>query len=237
MQTQRLTGIGASALKYDVLTALAVAGHHGTLKDQHSMARLCSLLTARYNWKRDEFCVGQREMARMWNVTERTVKRQLKHWLYEQVLICIRQGVRGRVGAYKLNLMRVFDITRPTWEHVGPDFAERMNAMDQPKSNTVVPVDFSAGRSDQTPPSAAEVQLRGQGSWGTVSARLQVLYPDLHRTWFAQLRLRSEEGRAYVLRANSRFAAQYVETHLGRVLAQAVQAEVGMRRVTVVGPD
>ena len=42
------------------------------------MLRLIALITARYNWQRDELSVGQSEMARIWGVHDRTVKREVR---------------------------------------------------------------------------------------------------------------------------------------------------------------
>ena len=130
MEPKRLTGPGAGSMKYDVLTALVVSGLHGSPAQQISMTRLCALITARYNWKLDHFCVGQPEMARMWHVTERTVKREIKRWVDDRLLICVRKGVRGRVGAYRLNMLRVFEMSRDVWTAVGTDYAERMAELD-----------------------------------------------------------------------------------------------------------
>ncbi len=73
------------------------------------------LITARYNWRLDEFTVGQRDLARMWNVTDRTVKREIKYWLERKMVICKRQGVRGRVGAYRLNYPEIYRLSEPYW--------------------------------------------------------------------------------------------------------------------------
>ena len=87
MDAKRFTGPQAGSQKYDLLTALAVAGLCGSPGFQTSMLRLIALVTARYNWARDELTVGQREMARMWSVDERTVKRELKRLTTAGVLV------------------------------------------------------------------------------------------------------------------------------------------------------
>ena len=126
MKTNRFTGPRAGALKYDLLTALAVAGLSGSPGFQTSMLRLVALVTARYNWARDELTVGQREMARMWSVDERTVKREIKRLTSADILLQLRPGVRGRVAAYRLNIAEIHRLSAPVWERVGPDFSERM---------------------------------------------------------------------------------------------------------------
>ena len=230
MEPKRLTGPGAGSMKYDVLTALSVSGLHGAPAQQISMTRLCTLITARYNWKLDHFCVGQPEMARMWHVTERTVKREIKRWVDDRLLICVRKGVRGRVGAYRLNILRVFEISRATWAAVGTDYAERMESMDPAQSSSVVKVDFAKAVQDVPP-------VNDGTSWSAVSERLRALYPDKHRNWFAPLRFVSDEGGRYTLAARSGFVVRYLETHFSTVIAEAVQAEVGLGRRIVLIAD
>lgn len=223
MEPKRLTGPGAGSLKYDVLTALCVSGLHGTTPEQVSMTRLCSLITARYNWKLDHFCVGQPEMARMWHVTERTVKREIKRWCDERLLICVRKGVRGRVGAYRLNMPKVFELSRGVWTSVGSDFAERMAEMDPARASSVVKVDFVKAAQDLA-------AVDDGTSWYAVSERLKALYPEKHRNWFAPLRFVADEGGRYTLAARSGFVVRYLETHFSTVMAEAIRAEVGPGR-------
>lgn len=228
MEPKRLTGPGAGSMKYDVLTALSVSGLHGSPAQQISMTRLCSLITARYNWKLDHFCVGQPEMARMWHVTERTVKREIKRWVDDRLLICVRKGVRGRVGAYRLNILRVFEISRGVWTAVGSDYAERMEELDPQKASSVVKVDFVKAVQDVAP-------VDDGTSWFAVSERLKTLYPEKHRNWFAPLRFVSDDGGRYTLAARSGFVVRYLETHFSAVMTEAVQAEVGLgRRIVFV---
>tara|TARA_R110000787_G_scaffold51821_16_gene122473 strand:- start:285 stop:980 length:696 start_codon:yes stop_codon:yes gene_type:complete len=223
MEPKRLTGPGAGSLKYDVLTALCVSGLHGSSAQQVSMTRLCCLITARYNWKLDHFCVGQPEMARMWHVTERTVKREIKRWCDDRLLICVRKGVRGRVGAYRLNIPEVFEKSRDVWISVGTDYAERMDEMDPARATSVVKVDFAKVVPDAT-------SVDDGTSWFAVSERLKSLYPEKHRNWFAPLRFVSDEGGKYTLAARSGFVVRYLETHFSTVMAEAVRAEVGHGR-------
>lgn len=124
----------------------------------------------------------------------------------------------------------IFDMTRPFWKYVGSDFAARMATLDTPKSSSVIAVDFSSG---QDTPVVPEELTASSGSWGAISARLKSLYPDQYKTWFARLGLLSDESDRYILSADSRFAAQYIETHLFKTLSQAIQSEVGARRVSI----
>lgn len=220
MELKRLTGSKAGSLKYDLLTALNVAGLHGTAGFQTSMSRLTALITARYNWKRDELTVGQRDMARLWGVNERTVKREIKKLTATSILICKRSGVRGRVGAYRLNYTEIYRQTRAVWHHVGPDFEERMDATAPTSTSDVVKVDFSR---------SAEPHVLNIASpaWRHVLQRLRSSSGSLYSNWFSQLQLRSFDGTDLRLSAPNRFIARYVESHLLRELSVAAEEEFG----------
>jgi len=56
------------------------------------MLRLISVVTARYNWRNDELSIGQRDMARLWAVNERTVKREMKRLTEANILWGLGQG-------------------------------------------------------------------------------------------------------------------------------------------------
>lgn len=213
MDDRQVTGAGASAVKYDILTALTVAGLNGSTGEQLSMARLTSVITARYNWRSDELSMGQREMAALWGVGERTVKREVKRWLDTGLLVCRRPGVRGRVAAYRLNLRRVCDLTEPFWQLVGSDFLQRMEAL-RPGGDRVIHLD--AVRATQT-------QRCESVGWEAVCHQLVELFPARFEAWIAPLVVR-EEGETLLLVAKSTFAAEYVKTHFGRDIADAAAA-------------
>ncbi len=69
-----MTGPCAGVVKYDILTAL---GLHGVPSAQASMLRLITAIMARCNWRSEEMTVGQRDLARLWGVAERTAKREV----------------------------------------------------------------------------------------------------------------------------------------------------------------
>ncbi len=76
MLSRKPVGQQASVIKYDVLTAVGAFALSQPKGKQVLCQRLMTLITARYNWARNELAVGQREIAHMWNVDERTVKRE-----------------------------------------------------------------------------------------------------------------------------------------------------------------
>lgn len=232
MDAKRFTGPQAGSQKYDLLTALSVAGLNGSPGFQTSMLRLVALVTARYNWARNELTVGQREMARLWSVDERTVKREIKRLTAAEILLQLRPGVRGRVAAYRLNIAEIYRLSAPVWERVGPDFSERMEAQQQtPEPDKVVHVNF--GPTVATPPTPEVGPAEGQGRpWERCLGRLARLEPSLHRNWFAGLRCEGVENGVLTLTAPSAFVAQYVQTHHMRLLMGAAQLEYpGLRRI------
>ena len=226
MENRRITGSGSGAVKYDILTALAVSGLNGSARDQLSMSRLSVLITARYNWRTDELSMGQREMGGLWGVGERTVKREVKHWLDTGILICRRTGVRGRVAAYSLNLPRICEMTEPFWDLVGTDFSERMHSL-KPGGDRVIRLDTVR---------ATMVQPEDMSGWAAVRQQLAHLFPAQFEAWIAPI-IAKDDGERLVLEAKSAFAAEYIKTHFGRDIVDAIAAEWQTpREVVLRGP-
>lgn len=222
MQPLRLTGPGASVVKYDVLTALSVAGLEGSQTFQTSMMRLIALVTARYNWALDELCVGQRDMARMWSVNERTVKREIKRLTGAGVLISTRPGVRGRVGAFRLNHGRIAEISAPCWHLVGPDFEARMSERHQPPPVKVVQL-----QTYMLPPDTAASGPEKGTPWQRVMAQLAAQHPSTFGSWFARLQFGGREGGTLRVSAPGKFVQRYIETHLSAILLAACEQQFG----------
>jgi hypothetical protein len=218
IDARRLTGPGAGVAKYDVLTALGLIGMHGGSAAEASMLRLITAVTARYNWRADEMVIGQRELARLWSVAERTAKREVKRLTGLRLILVRRPGVRGRVAAYRLNLAEIARQSQPYWSAVGADFAERM-AAHEPGEAKIVRLDFAA-------PEPAGTAGQG-GTWRAVRARLRAEDPAAFANWYDQLTFLGRDDREVRLRATTPFVGRYVETHLARSLAAAIEAELG----------
>ncbi len=218
-QAQRLVGPNSAVLKYDLLTALLLIGFHGKPLAQVSATRLSLLLTARYNWKTDQVSIGQAELAKLWCVTPRTVKREVKRLIETGWLICIRPGVKGRVARYRLGQGSVFEVSRPFWPMVGHDYVERMEALAGRAESKLIRVDFVR----KAPETAGLDPL---------IARLKDLRPDLFETWFAQFTVLAPEGDVLTLCAPNTFIARYVETHFSPVV-QAAVLEIYRRPMTL----
>lgn len=219
MQTAKIVGRNAGAQKYDILTAL---GSYALSCDKHQqrlVLRLITLITARYNWSRNELSVGQREIARLWSVDERTVKREMAKLRALGWLVVQRQGARGRVTQYGISMEHIFEATRDTWKNVGPDFDLRMQGNPEPEKVVPLPV-----KGHVTAPEISEGT-----EWALARAVLHAEDQGLYGSWFQALARVERAGARLTLKAPSRFHAAYVQTHLlTRLLAtvQAVDADV-----------
>ena len=216
MLQKKLAGPGAAARKYDLITALGAHALSLGKHEQRLVLRLITLLTARYNWSRDELSMGQREIARLWSCNERTVKRELAKLRGLGWLVVKKQGARGRVTTYGLDVPRLLESTKDIWPEVGPDFALRLEGA---PVETVVPFPVKGAVAAPAVDEATE--------WGLARA---VLYAEDQGRYGAWIEALTREGRAggrLTLRAPSRFHAAYVQTHLEGVVLRACQAVDG----------
>ena len=227
-------GPAAASLKYDILTALLVTATRGDSVDARLALRLSLLITARFNWQRGTFTVGRREMARLWGVSERTVKREMaemrgRGWVGVQV-----PAGRGRVAQYWIDLDAVCRATMPHWDAVGPDFTARMVGAPEPAPDTnVVPLHPA-----RTTPDVDEAEAPGLsqgGLWSRAQRRLAQQDASVYNAWFACLTARDAgQGGCLRLTAPSRFHADYVRTHFhARVLAAVVAENPGIVDIEV----
>lgn len=214
MLSLRPAGRGAQARKYDLLTALGAWALSQGKHDQRRILRLMTLITARYNWARDELCVGGREIARMWCVDERTVKREMAQLRARGWLVVHQQGARGRVTRYGVDWDRVTADTQPQWEAVGPDFALRMGAQDQ-SDTTVVPLPVKTR--------VAAPDLTDGTEWDLVKGLMHAQDQGLYASWISGLKRAGRTGGVLTLQAPSRFHATYVQSHLERRLLRLCQ--------------
>lgn len=225
MPVNKPVGPQAASLKYDVLSALAIFGLSLDKHRQRQVLRLMALITTRYNWQRNELSMGQSEIATLWSVDVRTVKREMARlralgWLVEK-----RSAARGRVTVHALDLDRLLEATRPVWTRIGLDFIARIRVESEPApdgSGNVVP--FRAG------PSPEAISTL----WDEVRTRLYVLDPTQFAVWLDRLvETGCEDGTLY-LSAPSRFHASYVTTHLAGRIADALRrANPAMHDVVV----
>ena len=223
MQVIRPVGREAAAKKYDILSAMT---DHALAGDQHRqrlVLRLMSLITTRYNWQRNELTMGQKEIARLWCVDERTVKRDMARLRALGWLLVKAQGARGRVSVLGLDIERIMLDTRQEWPNIGPDFVERAGgpAGHRPADDTVVPF--------------RRVQSVAAGAlWDTARRALAAEDPALFAVWFAAVTdCGVQDGRLQLI-APTRFHADYLRTHLQRRIAIAVsRADPSIRDVQI----
>ncbi|NDW31806.1 hypothetical protein [Salipiger sp. PrR007] len=225
MLATKAVGRNASALKYDLLTvmgAFALAQEKGR---QVLVLRLMTLITARYNWARDELAVGQREIARLWMVDERTVKREMAKLRAMGWLRVKRQGARGRVSEYSLAIERILEDSRDRWGDVGPDFEQRLSGSEPDEKIVPLPIKGKIPAPD----------LTDDSDWGLAKAILHEEDPALYAAWFAALERRERAGARLVLGAPTRFHASYVAGHLGaRLLSVCRGVDAGIDEVQVI---
>lgn len=229
-----------AARKYDILTALGAHACGGDKHLQRLVLRFITLLVARYNWQTDELSSGQREIAALWSVDERTVKRDLARLRAQGWLVPKRAAARGRVAVYGLDLPAILNATRPGWARVGPDYVARMTGAPDPGTaaagtGTVIAFPGPIAEPPEPGPTPAG---QGGGPWGQAQRHLAAEVPALHAAWFAALvpDPDPQDQRAPVLRlrAPSRFHASFVTTHhLARLLRAAQAIDPGISAVVV----
>lgn len=223
MLMKKAVGQNGAARKYDVLSVLGAHGLANGKAGQRLALRLICLITARYNWQANELSVGQGEIARLWSVDLRTVKREMavlraKGWLMEK-----RAAARGRVTLYGLAIDRILLDTQDDWARVGSDLVARLgDGAAMPATSNVVPF-------VPAPFVESETSL-----WGSARAVLQAENATVFAAWIAGLELASVEAGQAELRAPSAFHASYVATHLAAGILAAlrrVDATISMIRV------
>ena len=225
---KQITGPGSGPIKYDILTALLVTSARGDAVSARLALRLSLLITARFNWRRGTFSVGQREMARMWGVTERTAKREMAHMRERRWISVTIPAARGRVAQYRIEMPVVLKDTMQHWDAVGPDFAARMTgapeANDQPVSNVV---QLHRGAPEALP----DVDSSG---WHLAAARLRDQDPAIYSAWLGSLMMVDIAQGIMTLMAPNRFQADYVRTHfLTRIMAAVVAENRDVREVQI----
>lgn len=223
MQVTRPVGREAAARKYDILSAMMAHALAGDQHRQRLVMRLMALITTRYNWQRNELTMGQREIARLWCVDERTVKRDLARLRALGWLRLRQQGARGRVASHALDLERIMLDTRPEWANIGEDFISRAGGADVPAvDRKVVPFRRIAAVA------AGEV-------WAQARQTLAAEDAPIFEAWFAGLADAGVEDGCLRLVAPTRFQADYISTHLlDRLRVATMRTDPAIRKVLVL---
>ncbi len=207
MLQKKAVGRGGAARKYDLLTILGTYALSQDRGLQRQTLRLICLITARYNWQHDQLSVGQTEIARLWSVDPRTVKREMAAFRSRGWLVEKRAAARGRVTLYGLGIAQILEDTRESWQRVGPDLVERLAPETAEPEANVIPF----------PQTASDLPAPDGTLWGEVSRLLYAEDASMFRAWLAGIRAEGEGG-ALILEASGSFQARYIETHLkGRI--------------------
>ena len=217
-------GPHTAAFKYDLLTAM---GAHACAADKHmqrTILRLMTLITSRYDWQRDALTTGQREIAALWSVDERTVKREIARLRERGWLVLRHPAARGRVACHGLGIDVILAATRPHWDAVGPDFVARLTG---PAPETSAP---SAVDNIIPFPAATE------GPWAEICRRFHSIDPATHLAWIAPLRFDEINDGQLTLRAPSRFHASFVRTHHAAALLVHARGVLAATSVEIAGP-
>ncbi|WP_253284791.1 MULTISPECIES: DnaA N-terminal domain-containing protein [unclassified Ruegeria] len=223
MQLAKPVGRNAAALKYDILSALTVHALSGDKHRQRSILRIIALITTRYNWRSNELSIGREEIARLWTVNERTVKREMSKFRALGWVTVKRPAARGRVAVYEIDLKQIMIDTQEVWPVIGSDFNARMT--DEPESETnIVPFAIK--------PATSEV---GEGDvWSQVQSILHGRDPELWASWFQHLSEGERAGGSVTLYAPSRFMADYISQKWSqRLLAAYSRVDPAVRVVRV----
>ena len=222
-------GQTAAARKYDLLTAMGARALAAQPGEQRLILRLMVAITARYNWASDTLAVGQAELARMWAVDKRTVKRAMAQFRQRGWLRLKRAAGRGRVAEYGLGLAQLMQDTRESWPAVGPDFTARMAPDPAPgpqpvRSDTVVPFPRAVpGPGADTP-------------WARALDRFAQQNPALAQAWLTGAEPLDCVDGVLTLRVPGRFRAAYLRTHLAAQVLEHLRAfDPQVRALTIQG--
>ncbi|MEM9435311.1 MAG: DnaA N-terminal domain-containing protein [Pseudomonadota bacterium] len=209
MQLAKPVGRNAPAIKYDILSALTVHALSGDKHRQRSILRVIALITTRYNWRNNELSIGREEIARLWSVNERTVKREMAKLKTMGWIAVKRPAARGRVAVYEFDLKQVLVDTSEVWSTIGPDFQARM--IKEPDDDTnIVPFKVKPPAPDSS----------GADAWTQVQTILHRRDPELWSSWFQHLTEADRAGGVVTLMAPSRFMADYIaQKWSGRLLS------------------
>jgi len=231
MLASRPVGRDAATKKYDILSAMMAYALAREKLTQRLVMRLMALITTRYNWQRDELSMGQTEIAKLWSVEPRTVKREMAKMKARNWLVVKRAGARGRVTLYSINFAQILTETQDNWANVGPDLVSRLNEftgqVDAVPSSNVVPF----GQTNIQAP------VQDGTLWAQAAGLLYQKNATLFGAWFEKLaEVDVTMGELHLI-APTKFHANYVETHLGASVLFAVQSiDPTVRKLRITHP-
>jgi hypothetical protein len=227
----RLTGTGAGAKKYDVLSALALAGLDNSALPSQRALRFIALITIRYNWAADVLSVGHAELERLWSVSKRTVIREMDALRGLGLLVVLRPGRKGKVTTYRLDIAAVRKLAAADLSNETTGIDARLSkARNKNDSNnfTDCSVDDDIKSNDRCDRDSKD------GIWETIIDRLPSTVSIAQRTrWLIPERVK-QVGTTLEVELGSAFRAEYVARTYGDQLQTAARY-IGITRVNIVG--
>lgn len=218
----RSTGIGAGVRKYDVLSAVALAGLHGQSMPSQRALRLIALITMRYNWASDSLAIGHDELTRLWKVSKRTVIREIDALRQVGILVVLRAGRKGRVSLYRLDVHALRAASASVLEASAPDVAGRLEGP--------LPVTSSHGHASAGAPS---VRCLPDDAWSRTLAGLSNTVSASARARWLEPCEAVVDGCVLRVMTDSSFRAAYVARTFGDAIERAAKAQ-GFDRIEIV---
>lgn len=224
----------SASLKYDILSALAVAALSQKDRTRIDYFRLIALITSRYDWLRGEVSIGHSQLAELWSIDVRSVKRQVAYYADAGLMRKSRVGVRGRVTVYEIDLLKLIATTRPTLAKIGPDLEERLDqfygAAVQPESaqdcaDTKTLAEINRDRVSETSSDGALLRtanVLGREDARILSALRCALSPSAFERWFRDVTIRKASSGAIEFLFPTKFTADYVERTFEKQLTAVV---------------
>lgn len=224
----------SASLKYDILSALAVAALSQKDRTRIDYFRLIALITSRYDWLRGEVSIGHSQLAELWSIDVRSVKRQIAYYADAGLMKKSRAGVRGRVTVYEIDLLKLIATTRPTLAKIGPDLEERLEqfcgaaAQSDSAQESAEKKALGEINTDRvSEPSSEGALLRPASSSDGEDARILsavrcALSPSAFERWFKDVTIRKVSSGAIEFLFPTKFTADYVERTFEKQLTTVV---------------
>jgi hypothetical protein len=224
----RLTGIGSGAKKYDVLSALALAGLDNAALSSQRALRFIALITIRYNWASDMLSVGHAELAQLWKVSKRTVIREMEALRNLGLLVVLRPGRRGAVTTYRLDISAVRRLTGASLLSEKTGIDSRLAAVGNEVAGEPALAEAQTGHHSTEPAQSPSI-----GLWQAVIDRLPPSVSCAQKDrWLAPLRAKQCDDILQV-EAESAFRASYVSQTFSESLLAAARP-LGIKRVAII---
>lgn len=213
------------SVKYDLLSAIAVCALYDGAIRKALGPKLLALITTRFDWSTGLISAGHDQLAALWNIDKRAVKRTLQELKDLEILLVLKRGVRGNVTLYRLDIWKALSLTKPVWPHLGEDFKRRLEEISQNHSSAATPKIVSlAGRREEN---AQTEEI--------TDPLLKSLAREVHGVtfdrWFRRPQLARTKDKI-VFEYDTVFMADYVMKEYGEVLAR-LAAEIEGRAVVI----